>query len=77
MSDIVDRLRDSPKVGAYVQPTCYHSPNYADGRKLLNEAADEIERLRGDLRLARALIEDYRTAWNRQCQVTANERKQI
>lgn len=41
--DIVDRLREAK---ACTQKTFLHSPDWADGRKLLDEAISEIERLR-------------------------------
>ena len=46
MTDIVDRLREAK---ACTQKTFLHSPDWADGRKLLDEAIDEIKRLRAAL----------------------------
>jgi hypothetical protein len=43
MPDIVDRLREAK---ACTQKTFLHSPDWAEGRKLLDEAISEIEQLR-------------------------------
>lgn len=43
MTDIVERLRAAK---ACTQKTFLHSPDWKDGRELLEEAAREIERLR-------------------------------
>lgn len=43
MTDILERLREAK---ACTQKTFLHSPDWAEGRKLLDEAMAEIERLR-------------------------------
>ena len=44
-----DRLRDRFTVGAYVQPTHLHSPDYSKGRALLEEAATALDALQGEI----------------------------
>ena len=53
-----DRLRDRFTVGAYVQPTHLHCPDYSKGRALLDEAATQLDALQADLRVKEQAVAD-------------------
>lgn len=57
MTDVVERLRSAK---ACTQKTFLHSPDWSDGRQLLDEAIQIIEQGRDEIRMLRIQLEQAR-----------------